>query len=153
MTATNREASSQQFKFRHLPPQYAIVRLPPDIPVPDWAAKGEFTSLTRTADELSVVCPTENLPKEIDAGLRWICLKLEGPFPFSQTGVLLSFIEPLANQGIPIFADFDFRDGLCSGRGGIHRPRSQCCAGRWTRTLAAMNPAARSLNRKCTPHG
>jgi hypothetical protein len=104
VTATNREASSQQFKFRHLPPHYAIVRLPPDIPVPDWAAKGEFTSITRTADELSVVCPAENIPKEIDAGLRWICLKLEGPFPFSQTGVLLSFIEPLANQGIPIFA-------------------------------------------------
>jgi len=104
MTATNREASSQPFKFRHLPPPYAIVRLPPDIPVPDWAAKGDFTSITRTADELSVVCPAENIPKEIDAGLRWICLKLEGPFPFSQTGVLLSFIEPLANQGIPIFA-------------------------------------------------
>ena len=36
--------------------------------------------------------------------LRWMCLKLEGPFPFSQTGVLLSFIEPLSNNGIPIFA-------------------------------------------------
>ena len=33
-----------------------------------------------------------------------MCLKLEGPFPFSQTGVLLSFIEPLSNNGIPIFA-------------------------------------------------
>jgi hypothetical protein len=31
-------------------------------------------------------------------------LKLEGPFPFSQTGVLLSFIEPLSSNGIPIFA-------------------------------------------------
>jgi hypothetical protein len=31
-------------------------------------------------------------------------LKLEGPFPFSQTGVLLSFIEPLSSKGIPIFA-------------------------------------------------
>jgi uncharacterized protein len=31
-------------------------------------------------------------------------LKLEGPFPFSQTGVLLSFIEPLSLNGVPIFA-------------------------------------------------
>ena len=38
------------------------------------------------------------------SGPRWICLKLEGPFPFSQTGVLLSFIEPLSRNGIPIFA-------------------------------------------------
>jgi|SRR5580658_1995904 hypothetical protein len=35
---------------------------------------------------------------------RWICLKLEGPFLFSQTGVLLSFIEPLSENAIPIFA-------------------------------------------------
>ena len=31
-------------------------------------------------------------------------MKLEGPFSFSQTGVLLSFVEPLSSQGIPIFA-------------------------------------------------
>ena len=33
-----------------------------------------------------------------------MCLKLEGPFPFSLTGVLLSFIEPLSSKDIPIFA-------------------------------------------------
>jgi hypothetical protein len=31
-------------------------------------------------------------------------LKLEGPFAFSQTGILLSFIEPLSANGVPIFA-------------------------------------------------
>jgi hypothetical protein len=65
---------------------------------------GEFISTTRTTDELSIVCPAENIPAEVDPGPRWICLKLEGPFPFSQTGVLLSFIEPLSNHAIPIFA-------------------------------------------------
>lgn len=49
-------------------------------------------------------CPLENVPKELISGPRWICLKLQGPFPFSQTGVLLSFIEPLSRNGIPIFA-------------------------------------------------
>jgi len=93
-----------QLKFRWLPRPYAIVHLAPDAAVPDWATKGEFTSITRTADELSIVCPTENLPAHVHSPHRWICLKLEGPFPFSQTGVLLSFIEPLSSQGIPIFA-------------------------------------------------
>jgi hypothetical protein len=65
---------------------------------------GEFFSITRTADELSVVCRVENVPKELISTLRWICLKLEGPFPFELTGVLLAFIEPLSNTGIPIFA-------------------------------------------------
>jgi hypothetical protein len=80
------------------------VRLAPDAVVPEWATKGEFTSITRTAEELSVVCLADNLPQDVDSQHHWICLKLEGPFPFSQTGVLLSFIEPLSSKGIPIFA-------------------------------------------------
>ena len=95
---------SQTLKFRQLRGLYAIVRHPPDAPVPDWATKGEFTSITRTADELSIICPAEDIPENGTPALRWMCLKLEGPFPFSQTGVLLSFIQPLSNNSIPIFA-------------------------------------------------
>jgi uncharacterized protein len=94
----------RHLKFRWLPGPYAVVRLAPDGPVPDWATKGEFTSVSRSADELSIVCPAENLPEGVNSQHHWICYKLEGPFPFSQTGVLLSFIEPLSNNGIPIFA-------------------------------------------------
>jgi hypothetical protein len=107
MTPANRKPGQppyHQLKFRQLPGAYAIVRLAPDAAVPDWATKGDFTSITRTLDELSIVCPNENLPPEVRSPLRWICLKLEGPFPFSQTGVLLSFIEPLSTNDIPIFA-------------------------------------------------
>jgi uncharacterized protein len=80
------------------------MRLLPGSPTPAWAAGGEFGSITRTADELSIVCPAQNVPRDLDPGPSWICLKLEGPFPFSQTGILLSFIEPLSANGIPIFA-------------------------------------------------
>lgn len=93
-----------KLKFRLLTGLYAIVRLDSDAPVPDWATKGDFTSVSRTAEELSIVCPTDNLPPEVHSPHRWICLKLEGPFPFSQTGVLLSFIEPLSAKNTPIFA-------------------------------------------------
>jgi uncharacterized protein len=108
MTVANREddqprPNRHQLKFRWLSGPYAIVRIAPDAPVPDWATKGEFTSITRSADELSIVCPAANLPRDVDSPHHWICLKLEGPFPFSQTGVLLSFIEPLSNNDIPIF--------------------------------------------------
>jgi hypothetical protein len=95
---------NHQLKFRQLPDTYGIVRLDPDAPVPDWALKGDFTSITRTSDELSIVCPTRSLSPDIHSSHRWICLKLEGPFPFSLTGVLLSFIEPLSSSAIPIFA-------------------------------------------------
>jgi uncharacterized protein len=104
-------------RFRQLSGLYVVVRLAPDADAPGWAnvgwasfglanrgAEKGFVSITRTEDELSVVCPLENVPKELISGPRWICLKLQGPFPFSQTGVLLSFIEPLSRNGIPIFA-------------------------------------------------
>jgi hypothetical protein len=108
MTTANQEDErphgNQQLKFRQLPGPYAIARLAPEAPVPAWATQGDFTSITRTPDELSIVCPAANLPPEVHSLHRWICLKLEGPFPFSQTGVLLSFIEPLSKNEIPIFA-------------------------------------------------
>jgi uncharacterized protein len=104
MTDKTHEASSHRLQFRQLPGLYAIARLAPNAPIPAWATYGDFTSVTRTADELSIVCALNNVSKEFAAGPRWICLKLEGPFPFSQTGVLLSFIAPLSNSAIPIFA-------------------------------------------------
>jgi hypothetical protein len=92
-----------RLKFRWLSGPYAIVRLAPDAPVPDWATEGGFTSVTRSVDELSIVCPADNLPADVHSPHRWICYRLEGPFPFSLTGVLLSFIEPLWENGVPIF--------------------------------------------------
>jgi uncharacterized protein len=106
MTQLQDDASQprrHQLKFRWIPAAFAIVRLAPDSPIPAWALRGEFTSITRTADELSIVCPADALPADVLSPQRWICLKLEGPFPFSMTGVLLSFIEPLSKKGIPIF--------------------------------------------------
>ena len=104
MPATNQESSRHHLKFRRLPGSYAILRLAADAPVPAWATDGEFISITRTADELSIVCPAANLPPNVLSAHHWTCLKLEGPFPFSDTGILLSFIEPLSANGIPIFA-------------------------------------------------
>jgi hypothetical protein len=94
----------QRLKFRVLPADYAVVRLAADAAIPDWAIEGDFTSITRTLEELSIVCPIISLPSNVESQYRWIRLKLEGPFPFSLTGVLLSFIQPLSDNAIPIFA-------------------------------------------------
>jgi len=93
-----------ELRFRRLPGQFAVSRLPPEAPVPAWALAGTFTSVTRTEEELSIVCPVENLAADVQAQSPWICFKLEGPFAFSQTGILASFINPLSQNGVPIFA-------------------------------------------------
>jgi len=93
-----------QLKFRRLPATFAVCRLPPDSPIPALTTTAVLTSITRTADELSILCPTDQAPGTAKCESPWTCLKLEGPFPFSLTGVLASFLNPLAESGIPIFA-------------------------------------------------
>jgi len=90
-----------KLKFRWVRGSFAVCRLAPNAQLPEWSLTGPFTSVTRTTDELSIVCGVESVPKEHTPEVPWICLKLEGPFSFTQTGVLASFIEPLT--AIPIF--------------------------------------------------
>jgi uncharacterized protein len=93
-----------KLKYRVLSPTLAVCQLPPGAQIPRWVTQGEFFSITRTADELSIVCEEARVPDGVKAERNWVALKLEGPFPFSMTGVLASFIEPLAKHKIPIFA-------------------------------------------------
>ena len=49
-----------------LPDTFAIVRLPPTDDVPKWAT-APFVSITRTADELSIVCRETAVPADLAA--------------------------------------------------------------------------------------
>ena len=87
-----------------LPDTFSICRLDPDARVPAWADARPFTSITRTADELSLVCLDKNIPTEVIANHGWRCLKVEGPLDLSLTGILASLAAPLAEARIGIFA-------------------------------------------------
>ena len=50
---------------------------------------GGFFSVTRTADELSVVCPQEAVPEGVRCEPGWRCLRVVGPLDFSLVGVLV----------------------------------------------------------------
>src|SRR5713101_7909135 len=87
----------------------AVYRFASDARVPAWALEGGFFCVVRTRDELSIVCgegvyTEDRMPHAALAERGWVALKLEGPFPFSMTGVLASFLQPLAEAQIPIFA-------------------------------------------------
>ena len=82
----------------------SVCRLDPTTKVPDWAISGGFFSVTHTDDELSVVCPDELVPEDVRSEGGWRALKLEGPFEFSEVGVLASVAAPLAEAEVGIFA-------------------------------------------------
>jgi hypothetical protein len=91
-------------RFLLLAGRFAVCRFAADAQIPAWISSGNFVSITRTTEELSIVCPEPKVPPDTNIELGWACLKLEGPFPFAQTGVLASFIAPLSGSQIPIFA-------------------------------------------------
>src|SRR3954467_6975853 len=84
--------------------EFAVCRLSGGAAVPQWAGRGAVFSVTRTGDELSIVCESKYVPSRAKSERGWRCFKLEGPFPFAMTGVLASVLGPLANAGVSIFA-------------------------------------------------
>lgn len=95
---------ARQLKLQLLPNRYSVVRLGSDVPIPRWATQGPFFSITRSADELSVVVQESFVPTGEIAQHGWRMLKLHGPFAFSEVGVLASLVSPLADAKISLFA-------------------------------------------------
>ena len=57
---------------------YAVVRLPSQSDIPNWAYGGSFISITKTDDELSVVCNMKLVPQNQVAELDWRIIKVMG---------------------------------------------------------------------------
>ena len=83
--------------------EMAIARMPATAPLPEWVLDAPFFSVTRTPDELSILCPSHLLPAEITAERGWRCLQVAGPLDFDLVGVLASLLEPLQMVGISVF--------------------------------------------------
>jgi hypothetical protein len=82
----------------------ACVRLEPDEPDPVWATGPPLVSISRGAEELSVICPTTCLPDNLPGPVAgpFIVVRIAGALAFSQIGVLVSLLSPLSNAGIPV---------------------------------------------------
>ena len=87
-----------------LRPTFAVCRLDPGSELPEWARKGPFFSLTRTPEELSLVCSEEDVPPAVRCERGWKAFRLKGPVAFSAVGVLASLVNPLSHAGISLFA-------------------------------------------------
>jgi hypothetical protein len=85
--------------------RFAVVRLASGAGLPWWAATSEgLLSVTRTADETSIVCEDRLVPGGVQAERGFAALRVTGTVPFEATGVLASMAVPLAEGGVSIFA-------------------------------------------------
>ncbi len=89
-----------------LPGRYAVHRLAPGAAIPSalWQASG-LVSVTRTGDELSVICPEGVLPADLGSiHGGWRVMRVVGPLDFSLVGVLAQLTGVLARAGVSLFA-------------------------------------------------
>ena len=65
---------------------------------------GEFLSITKTAEELSIVCLSGVIPESVKKDAGWKVLKIEGILSFGLVGVLAQVSAVLAEAEVSIFA-------------------------------------------------
>jgi len=96
--------NTKKFSLSVLPEKFGICHLGKNVPISDWATSVEFFSITKTKQELSIVCPQEKIPAGIlfEKDWRAFMLKsiLDGVY---SVGVISSLSRPLAENGISIF--------------------------------------------------
>jgi len=100
--------------LRLLDGELSIVRLPPGAAIPAWVSflSEPLVSVTRTAHELSIVCPSATVPPTVAREAGWRAFTVEAKLEFSAVGVLSAILNPLAEAGISILSlstfDTDF---------------------------------------------
>jgi len=103
-TASPRKRPAHRLTLVLLEGSYGVCRLDAEAALPDWVTGGPFVSVSRTAEELSVVCLQSAVPEGVQCERGWRCLRVAGRLDFSLVGVLASMLGPLADAGIGIFA-------------------------------------------------
>lgn len=95
-------AAQRKLTLSPLDDRFAIAQLAPEDEPPDWAFGDGFASVTRTAEEISVICPESSLPAGVLHEGGWRCLGLTNDLDFSLSGVVASLAVPLAEAGVAI---------------------------------------------------
>ena len=84
--------------------EYTIHRLDPDADIPATVLGSQFYSISRTDEELSIVCEPDIEIDSAKSSADWSCIKVIGPLDFSLTGILAGISATLADAKISLFA-------------------------------------------------
>ncbi|KAB2668023.1 ACT domain-containing protein [Brucella tritici] len=89
-------------KLKKLDGFYTISQLSVGSAIPDWCDGEGFVNISRGDDELSIICLNERVPEGVKSDGEWTCFKFMGPFAFGETGIVLSVVKPVSENGIGI---------------------------------------------------
>jgi uncharacterized protein len=91
--------------FTLLKGDYSIYRLKKDSAIPSWVSESDFCSVTRTKEELSIICKDAGIKADIDirTDRSWRILKINGPLDLSLIGIIADISNLLKDNKIPVF--------------------------------------------------
>jgi uncharacterized protein len=84
---------------------FTIYKFKSSSKTPRWIENSEFYSVTKTKDELSIVCKQMEvkLPVGGVADTNWRMIKIIGPLDLSLTGIIAEISSVLSISDIPVF--------------------------------------------------
>ncbi len=84
--------------------RYSIHRFAPDSTIPELVLQSEFYTVSRTDEELSIVCESTIDLQAPNSEKDWRIIKIVGPLDFSLTGILAKISAVLEGVQVSIFA-------------------------------------------------
>jgi hypothetical protein len=88
--------------FQLLSGEYSLCRLAPEQTIPDWIYASPFFSISKTPNELSIVCESQFVPGKVKQNGQWRLLKILEVLDLSLTGITAQFSTALADAGVNI---------------------------------------------------
>ena len=76
-----------------------MLRLDPDATVPAWVWQATLVTVTRTEDELSIVCADDLAGEVDDVAGPYVAFAVDAQLDFLLTGVLSGLLDPMTEAG------------------------------------------------------
>lgn len=103
-----------QYKLKILKETYTICSIGKESNIPDWVNQSKFYSITKTNDELSILCVQENIPSNVKCEKNWKIIQIDSILDFYMVGVISELSTLLAEDNISIFVISTFNtDYIC----------------------------------------
>lgn len=83
-----------------LPGEYSLCRLSSNESIPSWVFASAFYTVSKSADELSIIAESKFVPGDIKAETGWRILKIEQTLDLALTGITAKFSTALAEVGV-----------------------------------------------------
>lgn len=94
----------KKFTLYLLPEKFGICHFEAKTPLPDWTLQGEWFSITKTDQEISIVFPQEKIPAGVLSEKNWRAFRIEGVTEgIFAPGIIAFLSKPLADEKISIF--------------------------------------------------